>query len=116
MGRRSSVATQGSPGETDLATDDPAGALEGGATFEGPMPTGGTVLHSGRIFVNYRKWGDEVPATVTELRDGEGVAYPDERWNRPSSDADAEALVSVQSVVVDPADRLWILDTGSPMF
>jgi sugar lactone lactonase YvrE len=24
--------------------------------------------------------------------------------------------VSVQSVVVDPADRLWILDTGSPMF
>jgi sugar lactone lactonase YvrE len=25
-------------------------------------------------------------------------------------------LVSVQSVVVDPLDRLWILDTGSPMF
>ena len=24
--------------------------------------------------------------------------------------------MSVQSVVVDPADRLWILDTGSPMF
>jgi sugar lactone lactonase YvrE len=24
--------------------------------------------------------------------------------------------VSVQSVVVDPADRLWILDTGSPLF
>ena len=32
------------------------------------------------------------------------------------ADDDAEALVSVQSVVVDPADRLWILDTGSPMF
>ena len=28
----------------------------------------------------------------------------------------AAALVSVQSVVVDPSDRLWILDTGSPMF
>jgi sugar lactone lactonase YvrE len=28
----------------------------------------------------------------------------------------AGALVSVQSVVVDPADRLWILDTGSPLF
>lgn len=25
-------------------------------------------------------------------------------------------LVSVQSVVVDPADRLWLFDTGSPMF
>ena len=24
--------------------------------------------------------------------------------------------MSVQSVVVDPADRLWILDTGSPLF
>jgi sugar lactone lactonase YvrE len=24
--------------------------------------------------------------------------------------------VSVQSIVVDPADRLWLLDTGSPMF
>jgi len=86
------------------------------ATFEGPMPTGVTVSHSGRIFVNYPKWGDEVPATVTELRDGHAVAYPDERWNRPSGDGDAGALVSVQSVVVDPADRLWILDTGSPMF
>ena len=25
------------------------------------------------------------------------------------------AFVSVQSVVVDPVDRLWVLDTGSPM-
>ncbi|SDY89868.1 Major royal jelly protein [Modestobacter sp. DSM 44400] len=24
--------------------------------------------------------------------------------------------MSVQSIVVDPADRLWLLDTGSPMF
>jgi hypothetical protein len=24
--------------------------------------------------------------------------------------------LSVQSVVVDPVDRLWILDTGSPLF
>jgi len=96
--------------------DESVGTLELVATFEGPMPTGVTVSHSGRIFVNYPKWGDEVPATVTELREGEAVAYPDERWNQASSDDDAEALVSVQSVVVDPADRLWILDTGSPMF
>src|SRR3954470_8974079 len=99
-----------------LATDEPVGTLEVVASFEGPMPTGVTVSHSGRIFVNYPKWGDEVPATVTELRDGQAFAYPDERWNRPSGDDDAHALVSVQSVVVDPADRLWILDTGSPMF
>jgi sugar lactone lactonase YvrE len=96
--------------------DEPVGTLELVATFEGPMPTGVTVSHTGRIFVNFPKWGDEVPATVTELRDGEAVAYPDERWNRPSGDDDPGALVSVQSVVVDPADRLWILDTRSPMF
>src|SRR5215211_3259149 len=80
------------------------------------MPTGITVSPTGRIFVCYPKWGDEVPATVTELRDGHAIAYPDERWNRPSGDDDPEALVSVQSVVVDPADRLWILDPASPMF
>src|SRR3712207_5560025 len=32
------------------------------------------------------------------------------------SNDQAASLVSVQSVVVDPADRLWILDTGSPLF
>ena len=49
-------------------------------------------------------------------RDGEPVAYPDEAFNRTDKADHAAALVSVQSVVVDPADRLWILDTGSPMF
>jgi len=62
-------------------TDEPVGALQLVTTFEGPMPTGVTVSHSGRIFVNYPKWGDDVPATVTELRGGHAVAYPDERWN-----------------------------------
>jgi hypothetical protein len=77
---------------------------------DGPMPTGVSVSSTGRIFVNFPKWGDEVPATVGELRDGRTVPFPDERWNSPSSDADEEALVSVQSIVVDLADRLWILD------
>lgn len=80
------------------------------------MPTGVTVSHTGRIFVNFPKWGDEVPATVTEIRDGRCVPYPDQEWNSPSGDDDAKAFVSVQSVVVDPAARLWVLDTGSPMF
>ncbi|MBB4912726.1 L-dopachrome tautomerase-related protein [Actinophytocola algeriensis] len=84
--------------------------------FTGPMPTGVSVSHTGRIFVNFPKWGDEVPATVVELRDGQEMPFPDERWNSPSSDDDSEAFVSVQSIVVDPADRLWVLDTGSPMF
>jgi sugar lactone lactonase YvrE len=44
------------------------------------------------------------------------VAYPNEEWNSPQGQDDAQAFVSVQSIVVDPADRLWVLDTGSPMF
>ena len=66
--------------------------------------------------MNFPKWGDEVPATVVELVDGVAVPFPDEAWNSPDGNDDAGALVSVQSIVVDPADRLWILDTGSPMF
>ncbi|SNY61773.1 L-dopachrome tautomerase-related protein [Paractinoplanes atraurantiacus] len=80
------------------------------------MPTGVSVSHSGRVFVNFPKWGDDVPFTVGEIRDGQVHPFPDQDWNNPRDDADAEALVSVQSIVVDPADRLWILDTGSPMF
>jgi sugar lactone lactonase YvrE len=102
--------------QVELPVDEPAGELELVHAFTGPMPTGVTVSHTGRIFVNFPKWGDEVPATVVEIRDGQEVPYPDQAWNDPSSDADAEAFVSVQSVVVDPADRLWVLDTGSPMF
>ncbi|MFC8616140.1 L-dopachrome tautomerase-related protein [Micromonospora purpureochromogenes] len=96
--------------------DEPLGELELVHSFTGPMPTGVSVSHTGRVFVNFPKWGDEVPATVVELRDGAEVPFPDQRWNSPSGDDDATGFVSVQSVVVDPADRLWVLDTGSPMF
>ncbi|MEV1328123.1 L-dopachrome tautomerase-related protein [Micromonospora costi] len=96
--------------------DEPVGELELVHTFTGPMPTGVTVSHRGRIFVNFPQWGDNPPATVVELRDGGEVPFPDERWNSPQGNDDDQAFVSVQSVVVDPADRLWVLDTGSPLF
>lgn len=103
-------AAQGPP------RDEPTGHLELVATFHGAMPTGVTVSHDGRIFVNYPKWGDDVRFTVAELRDGREVAYPDLAINQTERKDDPERLVSVQSVVVDPANRLWILDTGSPLF
>jgi len=37
------------------------------ATFHGPMPTGVTVSHTGRIFVNFPRWGDKVDYTVAEV-------------------------------------------------
>lgn len=100
----------------DLATDRPAGELQVVATFDGPMPTGVTVSRSGRIFLCYPKWGDKVDFTVAEVKDGRPVAYPDEATNRPGGLQDGDHLISVQSVVVDPRDRLWIVDTGSIEF
>ncbi|MEV2236793.1 L-dopachrome tautomerase-related protein [Micromonospora sp. NPDC049891] len=101
---------------SEPVSDEPVGELELVHAFTGPMPTGVSVSHTGRIFVSFPRWGDEVPATVVELRDGAEVPYPDELWNRPGGADDQDAFVSVQSIVVDPADRLWALDTGSPMF
>ncbi|WP_027483392.1 L-dopachrome tautomerase-related protein [Deinococcus pimensis] len=101
---------------SDLPMERLTGALEEVAHFHGPMPTGVTVSREGRIFVNFPKWGDDVKFTVAELRDGQPVPYPDEDTNRTRDDDPAAAFVSVQSVVVDPMDRLWVLDTGSPMF
>ncbi len=110
-----------------LPHDTPVGQLETVATFSGPMPTGVTVSRTNRIFVNFPRWGDDVPFTVAELIHGKAVAYPDASLNdwpgRKSADptqykdqqANSTHFVSVQSVVVDPANRLWVLDTGSPM-
>ncbi len=108
-------------------TDKPVGTLETVATFSGPMPTGVTVSRSGRIFVNFPRWGDDVPFTVAEVVKGKAVAYPNAEVNdwagrtKPNPNAfrdesvNQQHFVSVQSVVVDPEDRLWVLDTGAPL-
>ena len=95
------------------------------------MPEGVTVSRNNRIFVNFARWGDDVPFTVAELVNGKAVAYPNPQINdwpgrslpnpsafgRSEKDeaADQTHLVSVQSVVVDPANHLWLLDTGAPL-
>ena len=100
----------------ELPSANSIGNLEPVAFFNDAMPTGVTVSHKGRIFVNFPRWGDEVKFTVAEIHDGDMVAYPDESINQTNHESLASTLVSVQSVVVDPVDRLWILDTGSPVF
>ncbi len=63
------------------------------------MPTGMTVSHEGRIFVNFPKWGDNMTFTVAEILAGQGniiVAYPDETINLTDLNDQAAALVSVQ--------------------
>jgi sugar lactone lactonase YvrE len=102
----------------DLAREHEIGKLEVVALFTGAMPTGVTVANDGRIFVNFPKWGDAVEYTVAEIKNGKTVAYPSAEINRyTDADDPASKLISVQSVVVDPAgSRLWILDTASVAF
>jgi sugar lactone lactonase YvrE len=99
----------------EVATEQVIGRLEMVATFAGAMPTGVTVANDGRVFVNFPNWGDDVPYTVAEVKDGKTLPYPDAAMNDyHGGDSQADKLVSVQSVVVDPTGkRLWILDTGS---
>lgn len=85
------------------------------------------VSRSGRMFSNYPRALDpnNTAYTVAEIfSNNTERAYPSESFNTPPSGlidyskspevatGDAEHLIGVQSVVVDPADRLWILDTG----
>ena len=89
-------------------------ALETVADFDGAMPTGVTVSKDGRIFVCYPRWGDDVKFTVAEIKNGKASAYPNQEFNTTHTGArQANGFVSVQSVVVDPSNRLWALDTGS---
>lgn len=86
------------------------------ATLPGAMPTGVTVALNGRIFLNYPQWGDHPRFAVGELKDGQVVAYPDEVLNTPDARAPERHFLSVQSVVADGANHLWVLDTGAPGF
>lgn len=86
------------------------------AELYGAMPTGVTVAPNGRIFINYPQWGDESAFTVAELIDGKAIAFPSQEMNTFDGNAPSEHFSSVQSVVADGENRLWVLDTGSPGF
>lgn len=102
----------------NIAQDETVGKLEVVATFADAMPTGVSVADDGRIFLNFPRWGDRVEATVAEWKNGKAIPYPSVEINHfDAGGVASEKLVSVQSVVVDPASRLlWILDTGSIAF
>jgi sugar lactone lactonase YvrE len=101
---------------TQLSAARAIGSAELVHAFPDQMPTGVTVADDGRIFVCYPRWGDPVAFTVAEVRDGAEIPYPDPKFNVFDAEHPADCLVSVQSVVVDPDGRLWLLDTGSTEF
>ncbi len=90
--------------------------LERVHAFNGAMPTGVTVSETGRIFVNFPRWGDDVPYTVAEVAQGRLLPYPDLQTNAPDLAHPAQNFISVQSVVADGRGRLWVLDTAAPKF
>lgn len=91
--------------------------LEQVAAFPDRQVTGITVSRSGRIFVCLPRWTVDVPVSVAELRDGELRPFPDAGWNAyRNSDPSrpGQRFVCVQSVAVDGADALWVLDPAAP--
>lgn len=84
--------------------------------FYGAMPTGVSVSETGRIFVCFPKWEDEVQFTVAEIVDGQLMPYPNLETNLNNTGNIALSFVSVQSIVADGRGTLWVLDTGAPYF
>ena len=113
---RSSADAQLASAKSVPASQRLMGNIEPVALFDGPMPTGVAASRQGRIFVNYPKWGDDVDYTVAEIKNGRSIPFPSAEINQYQKGLEADTLVSVQSVVVDPSDRLWIVDTGSIKF
>ncbi|WP_176053134.1 L-dopachrome tautomerase-related protein [Paraburkholderia caribensis] len=103
------------PGKA-LPAERTIGHIEPVFEFYDAMPTGVTRAPNGRIFVNYPRWGDDVPFTVGEIVGGKVVAYPNAEVNREDAAHPERNLISVQSVVADYRNRLWILDTAAPKF
>ncbi|KZT53115.1 MRJP-domain-containing protein [Calocera cornea HHB12733] len=110
------------PGYVPNATLGPP--LELYHEFYDHWPTGIAVSKSGRLFANFPVQ-TLINFTVGEITSGNTeAAFPNVSYNQPPSLLNStnpqlsagyfEYLISVQSVVVDPKDRLWMLDTGRP--
>jgi sugar lactone lactonase YvrE len=98
-----------------FAIPSAAATLEEVASFPKQQVTGvGVSKTTGRVFVNFPYWSAEHSVSVAEIKEGKPIPFPDGAWNSKEGDA-AKRFVCVQSVVVDDADNLWILDTGSPL-
>jgi sugar lactone lactonase YvrE len=87
-----------------------AGQLETFHQFTGPMLTGVTVSHDGRVFITFPRWEDPVAATLVELRGDQEIPFPDSQIQRGDT---PDALLSVQSAVIDAKNRLWAVDCGN---
>ena len=65
----------------NAAKENYFGKLEQVHEFYGAMPTGVSLSETGRIFINFPEWGDQVTATVVERVDGKLIPYPSQEAN-----------------------------------
>jgi len=68
-----------------LPSEKYCGKFEAVYLFYGAMPTGVTVSETGRIFICFPKWGDDVKFTVAEIVHDTLQPYPSLDVNMVSS-------------------------------
>jgi sugar lactone lactonase YvrE len=110
----SNLARATPPG--DLPTEKTVGTrkLEIIHEFRNQMPVGIAVTSTGRRFVSYPRWEDKLTFTLAELKNGREVPYPAAGAIQNGSKSGPKTnMVSLQGLLVDPQDRLWVLDTGT---
>lgn len=80
--------------------------------------TGIAISKSGRTFVSYPRWNKGLPHSVAELdAAGTPTPFPDREWNTWTGiEKPRKRFVAVQSIFIDSADHLWVLDSGNPEF
>ncbi len=87
------------------------------AAFDVNRPTGIAVSDDDRVFVSLPYSGysdDRHTASVVEVSaNGTPTPFPDQAWNAKKGPV-GERFFNIQSLTIDSADRLWLLDTGSP--
>ena len=80
--------------------------------------TGVAVSETGRIFVNFPRWSEDVPVSLAELLpDGSLKPYPDKDWNAYRNAAPlspADHFVCVQAETADGRGSLWVVDPAAP--
>ncbi len=106
--------SQAAPAATALELVKP---LELVAQFDQQV-TGVTVTKSGRIFVNFPRWEQDVAISVAEVGPGSKLTpYPNAEWNawrNAKKLGNSDHFVCVQSVVAGPQNTLWVLDPAAP--
>jgi hypothetical protein len=68
----SAQTRKNSTNDKSLPSEHIIDRIEPVAHFYDAIPTGVTVSSKGRIFVNFPRWGDQVPFTVAELARRQG--------------------------------------------